>query len=253
MAVTKDKISKELQEAFLESANMGMEEVGAEDLQMPFIRAIQPLNPQIKKNDSEFIDGASAGDIFNTVTKQYWEGDKGLVVIPVYYQMKFLEFFPRPAAGGFVGEIPTNDPQIAEAQRDENNIEMLKSGNELVRTAQHYVKILHEDGALESAVVDLKKTGLKKSRIWNSLMSMQKIEGNTMPSFACMYRITTVEESNDKGSWYNLNFTLEGTVKELNVFKEAKEFSGALKDGSIALAPPSQEQAQIGSDEEVPF
>ena len=33
MAVSKEKISKELQEAFLENANMGMEEVGAEDLQ----------------------------------------------------------------------------------------------------------------------------------------------------------------------------------------------------------------------------
>ena len=69
MAVSKEKISKELQEAFLENANMGMEEVGKDDLQMPFIRAIQPLSPQIKKNDSEFIEGASAGDIFNTVTK----------------------------------------------------------------------------------------------------------------------------------------------------------------------------------------
>ena len=253
MAVSKEKISKELQEAFLANANRGMQEVAKDALQMPFIRAIQPLSPQIKKNDSEFIEGASAGDIFNTVTKEYWEGEKGLVVIPVYYQMKFLEFITRASGGGFVSEIPANDPQIAEAQRDENNIEMLKSGNELVRTAQHYVKIVHDDGGLESAVLDLKKTGLKRSRIWNSLMSMQKIEGNTMPSFACMYRVTTVEESNDKGSWYNMNFTLEGTVKELNVFKEAKEFSGALKDGSIALAPPSQEQAQIGSDEEVPF
>ena len=192
MAVSKEKISKELQEAFLENANMGMEEVGKDDLQMPFIRAIQPLSPQIKKNDSEFIEGASAGDIFNTVTKEYWEGEKGLVVIPVYYQMKFLEFIPRASGGGFVSEIPANDPQIAEAQRDENNIEMLKSGNELVRTAQHYVKIVHDDGGLESAVLDLKKTGLKRSRIWNSLMSMQKIEGKTMPSFACMYRVTTV-------------------------------------------------------------
>jgi len=253
MAVTKEKISKDLEQAFLDNANVGMEEVGKDDLQMPFIRALQPLSPQIKKSDSEYIDGASAGDIFNTVTRQVWEGDKGVIVIPVYYQMKFLEFVPRASGGGFVSELAPTDPMIAEAQRDENNIEMLKSGNELVRTAQHYVKIVHEDGSLESAVVDLKKTGLKKSRVWNSLMSMQKIKGKTMPSFANMYRLTTIEESNDKGSWYNMNPQLEGTIKEMDAFSEAREFNQALKDGVIALAPPSQEQAQLGSDEEVPF
>ena len=99
MTQEKNKVSKELEKLFLENANMGMEEVSAEDMQMPFIRAIQPLSPQIKKNDSEFIAGASAGDIFNTVTKQYWEGEKGLIVIPTYYQMKFLEFIPRASGG----------------------------------------------------------------------------------------------------------------------------------------------------------
>ena len=253
MAVTKEKISKDLEQAFLDNASMGMEEVGKADLQMPFIRAIQPLSPQINKTESEFIEGASAGDLFNSVTRQVWEGEKGLVVIPVYYQMKYLEFVPRASGGGFVGEINSTDPRITEAIRDENNIEMLKSGNELVRTASHFIKIVHEDGSLESAVVDLKKTGLKKSRVWNSLMQMQKIKGKTMPSFANTYRLVTIEESNDKGSWYNVNPKLEGIVSELDAFNDAKEFSVALKSGSIALAPPSQEQAQLGSDEEVPF
>ena len=253
MAVTKEKISKDLEQAFLDNASMGMEEVGKDDLQMPFIRAIQPLSPQIKKNDSEFIEGASAGDLFNTVTRQVWEGEKGLVVIPVYYQMKYLEFVPRTSGGGFVSELSPTDPMIAEAQRDENNLEMLKSGNELVRTAQHYIKIVHENGELESAVVDLKKTALKKSRYWNSLMAMQKIKGKTMPSFANTYRLTTIKESNNKGSWYNINPKLEGIVSELDAFNDAKEFSVALKSGLIALAPPSQEQVQLGSDEEVPF
>jgi len=124
--------------------------------------------------------------------------------------------------------------------------------------AMSYVKILHEDGSLESAVIDLKKTGLKKSKIWNSLMAMQKIKsgknkGKTMSSFANVYRVTTVKEKNDKGTWYSLSFTMEKTVPDIQTFNEAKDFSDALKSGSISLAPPAYEPEKIGTEQEVPF
>ena len=131
---------KKLQEALTATANMGMEEVTADDLQMPFLRIVQAMSPEVNKKDSAYIEGASQGDIFNTVTRKHWNGDVGVLVIPVYYQLKYLEFIPRSQGGGFVGEIPPNDPQLKEVVRDENNMELLKSGNELVKTAQHYVK-----------------------------------------------------------------------------------------------------------------
>ena len=43
------------------------------ELQIPFVRVIQALSPQVKKNDPAFIKNASAGDVFNTVTGQNWE------------------------------------------------------------------------------------------------------------------------------------------------------------------------------------
>ena len=52
-------------------AGQGMENITAEDMQIPFMRILQPLSPQLIKTDSKFIKGASAGDIFNTVTGQY--------------------------------------------------------------------------------------------------------------------------------------------------------------------------------------
>jgi hypothetical protein len=247
----KNQISKELETAIMENANLGMEEVSNDDLQMPFIRALQPLNPQLQSDEADYIPDAKAGDIFNTVTKRFWKADDGL--------LKYLEFIPRGQdGGGFVGEINPTDPLIKQAKRDESNIEMLPNGNELIRTAQHYVKILHEDGSLESAVIDLKKTGLKKSKIWNSLMAMQKIKsgknkGKTMSSFANVYRVTTVKEKNDKGTWYSLSFTMEKTVPDIQTFNEAKDFSDALKSGSISLAPPAYEPEKIGTEQEVPF
>ena len=73
-------------------------------MQIPFIRVIQALSPQIKKSDLSFIEGASQGDLFNTVTGEVWDGEKGINVIPCYQETKHLEFVPRDQGGGFVGE-----------------------------------------------------------------------------------------------------------------------------------------------------
>ena len=86
-------------------------------------------------------------------------------------------------------------------------------------------------------------------------MAMQKIKstGKTMPTFANVYRVTTVKEKNDKGTWYSLSFTMEKTVPDIQTFNEAKDFSDDLKSISISQAPPAYEPEKIGTEQEVPF
>ena len=55
----------------LETAGEGVDYETSE-LQIPFIRVIQALSPQIKKSDAAFIKGAEQGDLFNTVTGEVW-------------------------------------------------------------------------------------------------------------------------------------------------------------------------------------
>ena len=78
-------MEKALQSMLEETANLGMEEVTADDLQMPFLRVVQAMSPELNKKESAYIEGVNQGDIFNTVTRQYWKGDEGVMVIPVYY------------------------------------------------------------------------------------------------------------------------------------------------------------------------
>ena len=58
------------------------------EMQIPFVRIIQALSPQIKKKDPMYIEGADQGDAFNTVTSQFWNGEEGLVVVPCYQETK---------------------------------------------------------------------------------------------------------------------------------------------------------------------
>ena len=234
-------------------AGGGLEEVTSEDVQIPFLRVLQALSPQIKKSDPAYIKGAEQGGIFNTVTKKFWSGDEGVLVIPVHFQKKLLEFVPRSEGGGFVGEInPKNLPKIVK----ENGMEMLENGNELVRTAQHYVKIVHEYCTLEKAIVDMKKTQLKKSREWVSIMGMfkypkeagQNLVGKTMDSWYNIYRLTTVEESNDKGSWYTWKIVHEKQVDKIEYVNESKSLHTSLSSGELTALPPTD-----ANESEVPF
>ena len=63
----------------------GMDQMGSEDFAMPFLRVLGQLSPEINKRDAKYVEGAEAGMIFNTVTKQTYDGEKGLNVIPVSY------------------------------------------------------------------------------------------------------------------------------------------------------------------------
>jgi len=245
-----------LEKAFAEDIGAGFEDVTQSDVQIPFLRIIQALSPQLKKKEPLlFIEGASQGDIFNTVTKKHWVGDKGVVVIPVHFQHKLNEWVPRSQGGGFVRELAADSDEVRKAVRDKDvGMEVLENGNELVRTAMHYVKIVHKDGSLESAMLDMKKTQLKKSRLWLSMMTMQKHNGATLPSFANMYRLKSVEEDNDRGSWHSWSISLEGPVPSMEVYTEAKEMYGTIGRGELRIAPPPEQLIVTPDpDDSIPF
>ena len=136
------------------------------------------MSPQLVKTNSDYIKGAEQGDIFNTVTHQVWKAEEGIVVVPCYFEQKLLEFVPRSQGGGFVQELSKDHPDVLNVKRDkETNMDLLPSGNELVRTGQHYVKVLNEElGMLEPAIIDMKKTQIRRSKIWVTQMSMQTIK-----------------------------------------------------------------------------
>lgn len=248
MSKTNNKKAVSILEEMSKDSGGGFEEVTSSDVQIPFVRVIQAMSPQIKKSDSAFIKGAGQGDIFNTVTKQFWSAEDGILVIPTYFQQKLLEFVPREQGGGFVGELKASSEEVKKAQRNDMGAELLENGNELVRTAQHYVKIVHEDGSLENAIVDMKKTQLKKSRGWMSIMMMQKHNGKTLPSFSQIYRLKTVEEGNDKGSWYSWSIQHEKMVGEIESYNDAKSFHTSIKSGELTALPPTD-----ANKDEVPF
>ena len=253
------ELSTDLMDDILEFAGEGAA-FGADEMQIPFIRALQALSPQLNKKKPEYIDGAEQGDLFNTVTGQVWKGEEGVTIIPCYQVTKYLEFTPRDMGGGFRGEISPTNPVLQQTTR-QGSKELLPTGNELVKSDQHYCLVLDGEGSFQPAVIDMKSTQLKVSRRWKTQIAMQKIKHPktgqmiTPPLFATEWKITTVEESNDQGAWFNPSVEKVGLVGERDLMLEAKAFRDSVAAGEAkAVAEESvPTSSSVEQDDSIPF
>jgi len=246
-------VVSELDKMLQADAGIGLENITTEDMQIPFIRIIQALSPQLQKDDPLYIKGAEQGDIFNTVTQEVYKQDGGVLVVPAFFEKKFLEFALRSSGGGFVRELASDDKDIALTTR-EGSIEMLPSGNELVRAHQHLVIARSADGTFAPSVLDMKKTQLKVSRRWNTLKNSARLpSGMLMPIYGTAWNLTTVLEANDQGKWFNykLDRVTDITPEIEKMMLEARMMYQSVSKGEVKMAAASADE--IAEKEDVPF
>ena len=238
--------------SFVDDANSGLENITSEDLTIPRLKILQALSPEVNKRDGKYVDGASAGDVINTVTSKLYNEDNELVVLPVSYKRLFLEWQPRESGGGLMAQ---HEDQAILSKTTKNQIgqDMLDNGNYIQTSANHFVLVLNSDGSFDQAMIPMAGTQLKKSRTWNSVMASLKMRSNdkvfTPPSFSHKYSMKTVQESNDRGTWFGWNITNLGPLgqDEMFFYEAAKEFASTV--GDINLSNTSSESTTTSEDQ----
>jgi len=249
--------SADVMDLMIETQGEGID-FDTSELQIPFIRIIQAMSPQIKKSDPSFIAGAGQGDIFNTVTGQYWSGEDGITVVPCYQETKYLKFKPREQGGGFMGELKKDDPDISRTQRTGSK-EILPDGNELVKSDQFYVIVVGDDGIPAFGIIDMKSSSLKVSKRWKTQMTVfrekhpQTGELVQPAMFAVQWRLSVVEESNDQGSWFNWTVANEGLIQDTDLFLAAKSFRESIMKGEAKAVAEDVVEGHEPATEEAPF
>ena len=219
------------------SEGTGLEETTVEDFAIPFIRVLQPMSPQLNKASGSYVDNASAGDLYNTVTNSVYSGDKGIVLVPSAYVKKYIEWVPREKGGGLVNA--NHDISIlSECKKDpESRRFYTKDGNEIVETAQFYVLVL--DPEPQQAVIAFTSTQLSVARKWLTMMRMARVQNSQgqhveAPMFAYTYRLTTTSQSNDKGTWNSFSISQEGQTSLADA-QVAKTFMTAARSGEVEV------------------
>ena len=219
--------------AFEEDAGGGLENLTAEDLTIPRLKILQALSPEVNKRDGKYIENSASGDITNTVTKETYPENEGCVVIPVAYRRMFLEWQPRESGGGLVKQhLDANI--LSQTTKDKTGADMLANGNYIQTSATHYGLVVDGE-SYQQVMIPMAGTQLKKSRTWNSVMASIKIKSSagkvfTPPSYSHKYKLTTVAESNDRGTWFGWNIVLVGILsdEEMFLYEAAKNFASSI-------------------------
>ena len=220
---------------FEDDANQGAQNITQEDLALPFLKVLGQLSPEVNKRDAKHVSGAEPGMILNTVSNDLYDGTKGIDILPVFYKRQYIEWQDRGESKGAPVHIYEAGDDLPQTTRDKSNKDRLANGNYLENTASHYVVLLGDTPS--SALISMKATQLKVSRKWNSMMMGIKLQGKnglfTPPTFSHIYKLKTVQMSNDKGTWFGWDVSKVGPIKNKSVYDIAKQFALRISKGDV--------------------
>ena len=235
---------------FEADADKGSQNMTQDDLALPFLKVLGQLSPEVNKRDGKYVEGAEPGMILNSVTNEVFDGTKGVQVLPVFYERKYVEWADRGDSKGAPVAIHNAESDIVSTTtRDKSFKDRLPNGNYLENTANHFVIVLGKSP--QSALISMKATQLKISRKWNSMMMGIKLQGKnglfTPPTYSHIYNLKTVQMSNDKGTWFGWDVSQVGPIQDKGVYEIAKNFAERVGSGEIEAKPENQETLKTDS------
>ena len=242
-----------LESLFEADAGKGNENIGQDDLALPFLKILSGLDSILDDHET-----ARKGDIYNTVTGGVYKGKEGINVVPVAYQRRFIQWAPRGQGSGAPIAIfaPNEDrPQTERSAEDNKEYVVGGTGDYIEETHQHFVIVLNEDGSAETALIAMKSTQLKKSRKWNSMIASVTLQGKNgpfqPPRFSHVYHLKTLAEENSKGSWHGWEMSRGNIIQDATIYGQAKKFAESISSGDVVVK--HTEGSEPSGDDNVPF
>ena len=231
-------------------ADAGFDNVDSKSLALPFLKVLGQLSPQVTQGDSSFMSEARAGMIYNTVTDELYDGQKGITVIPCFYKLEYIEWKDRDkGAVAPVNVYPADSDIMSKTTRGDDGKDRLPNGNYIEETASHYVMVV-EPEKTSTALVTMKSTQRKKSKKWNSMMmslrqKRKNGQGFFKPApFTQQYTMKTILEKNNLGSWFGWEIEHQGPVQSEETMKAAFDFYESCKKGSVRVNHNKEEQVE---------
>ena len=244
---------------FAADAGAGFEEASSDSFAIPFLVVLQKGSPQVDEESGVAIEGAKAGMLYNNVSGKLYDGKSGIFIVPCHFRREFLRWGAREGGGGgFKGALAVEEVTDL---RQQGKIKELDGGlffpsadgtvnpkksDRVGDHRNHFVLVLEDDGNVRPALLSLTSTQIKKSKQLMSMLNDVRIanaDGQKVaaPMFANKVRMSTIGESNDKGTWYGVKFELAGFVNQ-DIYREGKAFFQNVKKGNVEVKYEDSEQ-----------
>ena len=206
-----------------------------EDNMVPLVYVLQALSPQCNRRNGAYIEGSEPGAILlKNAPSPIVNGEEGIVFQPCAFFKRWVEWVPRESGGGIVAshnDLPSDAQKIADAKNPAKIKYVRPNGNELIETRYHAGFAVTDNGPLPY-VIPMTSSGHTVSRNWMFMMGSKQLNGKRMPSWASLYRLTTIERTNAAGTWFQFKVTDAGWVTSRDEYDRGKQLHEAFETGA---------------------
>lgn len=186
--------------AIFQGADSGFEGTNSETFKTPFMKILQSLSPECKKKDPNYMEEAIEGDFCNSASRDLHK-ELNVVILKVEHVLVVW----KPDRGGFVGRYDKSEESKVVFERDGVK-KWDENGNNVMDTIEFYCMRIEDP--TDIFILSLSTTSLKYGQSFATRLRMLKVQNKPIGvSWAAVWNIKTIEETNDKGSWYTIGKT----------------------------------------------
>lgn len=208
------------------AAPIGNENIQSSDLEIPRLKLLQSLSPEVQKGMDGAVEGAEAGMTINTTTEECMEE---FFCTNIFFDREYAVFRKRTLGGDGIPLSIT--PTEAEAHAFLADSQFKVEEYDVVDTARHLVMVVDKDGnRLYEAMILMSATRLQFSKNWNS-----QIAATGVDRFGSVWRVTPHRISNSKGSWFSYKVDFSGWASE-EVHAACKEIHETISKAGVKVA-----------------
>jgi hypothetical protein len=236
-----------------EDVGMGKENIGREDIEVPRLKLMQGLSPEL--ND---FNELRPGHFFHTAAEMIF--DSAVLVVPVYMDRRYILWRPRDSGGGILARAddgihwsPASGDFTVQLDKSQGGKTVTWS---LAKTVQQsglanwgtmdpsdpnsppaatlmysFVLAFPEHPDLMPAVLTFQRSSIKVGRRFNT-----KLKTVRTPLFGLQFELTSFEDSNSRGqSFHNISMRGAGLVEDEAAYNSYKNMHLSLKDQGLQI------------------
>lgn len=244
----------------LADAGVGLENVTAADIAIPYLKLLQKGSPEQEEGNPACIESAKPGHVLDSVTRQLVDmresQGKFAFIVPVTFEHLIVTWRPKKSGGGIVKKQPYSKAVLDAAQTSTNDdgktILLDTDGNILEDTMEFHVLLLTAEGTTHWAILAMSGSKLGPARKLMALINGKTIPGSNKPAamFSHSYRITSFLDTSRVGNhtYQTFRFLDHGRIEDPSLYRAAKDFRAKILAGSVKAADETL-KAEPNSDD----
>jgi len=235
------------------------------ELVVPRLKILQPLNPEVQEDGNQYVQGAKPGMFYNTSSGKLTSGMEGMIVCVVGHQKQTIEWVPRETGGGLVKIWGADEGWKANCEPMQRNAfnPVTKEGHTIDKQRSFLILDINvKTGETDPSFFNFRSTANRVANLLSTMLTQTRYKLSngqviTPPFYFFTYKITLDKLTNNRGTWWapkivknvnekGIHIKTQDLINGDEIFKQAIMLQEHFLEGGIQQS--DWEQPQGGDD-----